>query len=131
MSTAVVEYKNLVAEVQPRDIHDESECEFFIRYLEKLDDRWDELSTSEKQLHELLTLLIETFEGKHYALPAATPIEALTELMKANDLKQRDLVGVFETTSVVSEVLSGKRTMTIDHIRRLCKRFYVSADMFI
>ncbi|MCU1309654.1 MAG: putative transcription regulator containing domain [Candidatus Angelobacter sp.] len=131
MSTAIMDYQPLVSEVQPKVIHDEQMNLKFISILEKLDSRWDTLFTAEKEIHELLTLLIETYERKHYPLRAATPIEALTELMQANELKQKDLVGVFETTSVVSEVLSGKRPMTVEHIRRLSKRFRVSADLFI
>ena len=51
--------------------------------------------------------------------------------MAANGLKQKDLVGVFETASVASEVLKGKRSLTTEHIRRLGKRFKVSPAVFL
>jgi len=79
---------------------------------------------------ELLTLLIEDFEEMHYALKAATPLDVLNELMQANNLKQKDLVDVFGTPSIVSEVLHGKRQLTTEHIRRLSRRFHVSPDVF-
>jgi HTH-type transcriptional regulator / antitoxin HigA len=51
----------------------------------------------------LLALLVENSEER-YALTAASPLEALQELMRANNLKQKDLVDVFGTPSIVSEV---------------------------
>ena len=79
---------------------------------------------------ELLTLLIEDFEEKHYALKAASPIEILGELMLANNLKQKDLLDVFRTPSIASEVLNGKRRLNTDHIRKLSRRFRVSPEVF-
>lgn len=78
----------------------------------------------------MLTLLIEDFEGKHYALPKASPIETIMFLMDQNGLKQKDLMDVFGTPSIVSEVLSGKRELNKDHIRRLSERFHVSPELF-
>lgn len=131
-ASAMGDYRDLVAEAQPRVIHDEGENDKYIQILEQLDRRWDRLTAAERTLHELLTLLIETFEEKQYELRKATPVEAVTELMAANGLKQKDLVGsVFETTSVVSAVLGGKRQLTVDHIRRLAERFGVSAELFV
>ena len=77
-----------------RAIHTEEQNENFIRTLEKLDSRWDKLSQAEKQLHELLLLLVQDFERRHYKLRAAAPVEVLAELMAANQLRQKDLVGV-------------------------------------
>jgi HTH-type transcriptional regulator/antitoxin HigA len=51
--------------------------------------------------------------------------------MAANDLKQKDLVDIFGTSSIVSEVLHGKRQLTTEHIRRLSERFHVSPELFI
>ena len=86
---------------------------------------------AEKELAELLTVLIESFEEQHYALKRATPIESLTELMRASGLKQKDLVDIFGTPSIVSEVLKGKRNLTVEHIRRLSERFHVTPELFI
>jgi HTH-type transcriptional regulator/antitoxin HigA len=80
---------------------------------------------------ELLTLLIEDFEEKRDALEMSSPVEVLNRLMVANKLKQKDLLDVFATPSVVSEVLHGKRQLTTEHIRRLSRRFNVSPEVFI
>jgi HTH-type transcriptional regulator/antitoxin HigA len=89
-----------------------------------------ELSDEENRLAELLTLLITDYEDKHYQLRAATPLEVVKELMAANNLKQKDLVDVFGTESIVPEVLNGKRELNKDHIKRLSERFAVSPPLF-
>lgn len=50
--------------------------------------------------------------------------------MEQHNLLQKDLVDVFGTRSIVSEVLSGKRKLNKDHIERLSARFHVSAEVF-
>lgn len=88
------------------------------------------MSAAERRMAELLTLLIEDFEEKHCALKSSGPIEALNELMLANELKQKDLGEVFRTPSIAAEVLSGKRKLNAAHIRRLSRRFKVSPEVF-
>jgi HTH-type transcriptional regulator / antitoxin HigA len=110
-------------------IHSEKENERYLAMLEELD-RKSKLSPAEQRLAELLTLLIENFEEKAYALKPARPIEILSELIEANSLKQKDLVDVFGTPSIIFEVLNGKRGLTIDHIRKLSRRFHVSPEVF-
>ncbi len=50
--------------------------------------------------------------------------------MEAHGLRQKDLVDVFGTESIASEVLHGKRELTKEHIKRLSARFGVSPAVF-
>jgi HTH-type transcriptional regulator / antitoxin HigA len=127
----ILEYKQLIAEVPPKVIHTERENRYYLRKLEELNSRWADLTKAERDLYDTLSVLIEDFEKKAYNIRAATPIEAIKELMHANNLRQKDLVGVFETASIASEVLKGKRRRTTDDIRRLSKRFNVSLGVFL
>jgi HTH-type transcriptional regulator / antitoxin HigA len=127
----VMEYKQLIAEIPPKIIHTEKENRYYLAKLEELNDRWTELTRAERDLYDTLGVLIEDFEKKKYKTRAATPIEVIKELMAANALKQKDLIGVFETASVASEVLKGKRALTTDHIRRLGRRFNISPAIFL
>lgn len=133
MSTSAVrsEYAALLASALPSVIRSEAENERCIRALEELDRKGSRMSAAERRLAELLTLLIENFEEKHYALEPADPVTIIEELMSTNGLKQKDLLDIFGTSSIVSEVLNGKRRLTTEHIRRLSRRFHVSADVFI
>lgn len=130
-ATAInAEYAALLSSNLPAVIRTEAENERCIRLLEDLDRKDNRMTAAERRMAELLTLLIEDFEEKHYALKPATPVEVLSELMEANGLKQKDLLGIFGTPSIVSEVLSGKRKLTTEHIRRLSQRFHVSPEVF-
>ena len=131
MSTATSrpEYADLLARALPSVIHSEKENDRYLAMLEELDAK-GKLSPAEQRLAELLTLLIEDFEEKVYALKPATPTEILSELMEANGLKQKDLIDVFGTPSIVSEVLNEKRGLTIEHIKKLSRRFHVSPEVF-
>ena len=132
MSTATSrpEYATLLAKTLPAVIHSEKENEHYTALLEELDRRPGKLTTAEQRLAELLTLLIEDFEEKHYSLKASTGIEVLEELIEAKGLKQKDLVDIFGTPSIISEVLRGKRKFTTEHIRKLSRRFHVSPELF-
>jgi HTH-type transcriptional regulator / antitoxin HigA len=125
------EYAALLSSTLPAVIRSEAENERCIAVLEELDSKGNRTTAAERRLAELLTLLIEDFEEKHYALKAASPVELLNELMQANNLKQKDLLDVFGTPSIVSEVLHGKRQLTTEHIRRLSRRFHVSPEVLI
>src|ERR1035441_10946248 len=103
------EYAALLATALPAVIRSEAENERCIRSLEELDRKGSRRSAAERRLADLLTLLIEDFEEKHYSLKPADPVTVIEELMSANGLKQKDLLDVFRTPSIVSEVLNCKR----------------------
>jgi len=125
------EYAALLSSALSAVIRSEAENERYIALLEELDGKGNRMTAAERRMAELLTLLIEDFEEKHYALKSSNPVDVLTELMSANSLKQKDLLDVFGTPSIVSEVLHGKRQLTTEHIRRLSRRFLVSPEVFI
>ena len=125
------EYAALLSSTLPAVIRSEAENERYIAALEELDGKGSRMTAAERRMAELLTLLIGDFEDKHYALQASKPVDILRELMAANNLKQKDLLDVFGTPSIVSEVLNGKRQLTTEHIRRLSRRFHVSPEVFI
>src|SRR5437667_11228780 len=117
------EYEALLRKVRPKVIRTEKENEAYTEILYDLDRRSRTLTSAEKELAELLTLLIEDFEQRQYQLPRAKPLDVIRFLMDQHGLKQNDLVEVFGTPSIVSEVLNGKRELNKNHIRRLSERF--------
>jgi HTH-type transcriptional regulator/antitoxin HigA len=125
------EYASLLTSTLPAVIRSEAENQRYLALLEELDSKGKRMTAAERRMTELLTLLIEDFEEKHYAFKAARPVDVLNELMLANNLKQKDLLDIFGTPSIVSEVLHGKRQLTTEHIRRLSRRFQVSPEVFI
>ncbi len=65
---------------------------------------------------ELLSFLIEKYEREHYPAVAPDPIEAIKFRMEQMDLKQVDVAPLFGGKTRVSEVLHGKRPLTLKMI---------------
>jgi HTH-type transcriptional regulator/antitoxin HigA len=78
-----------------------------------------------------MTLLVREFEESKYPLGHAEPLEALRILMEDRGNRQRDLIPVFGSSSVVSDVLNGKRSISKAHARKLSEFFHVPASLFI
>jgi HTH-type transcriptional regulator/antitoxin HigA len=127
-------YGKLLSKVRPRVIRTEAENERALAELEALDNLEEmerPLTREEAELAELLTVLIQQFEEARYPLGHAAPIDALRNLMEVRGLRQRDLIPVFGASSVVSNVLNGKRSISKAHARKLAEFFHVPASLFI
>jgi HTH-type transcriptional regulator/antitoxin HigA len=74
--------------------------------------------------------LSEAYEEERHTILDASPVEVLRTLMDANDLRQKDLVPIFGSESIVSEILHKKRGLNKKHIEKLSKRFNVSPVVF-
>jgi len=129
MTSAALDYARLLAELRPEAIRGEEQSRSYIQKLEELTSR-KKVTPAEAKLIRLLTVLVEEYEAKHHPLPEAGPLDIIRHLMEAHKLRQKDLVDVFGTESIVSDVLNGKRDLTKEHIRRLSTRFHVSPAVF-
>jgi HTH-type transcriptional regulator/antitoxin HigA len=75
--------------------------------------------------------LIEAYERSRWPRLAPTLPDLLNYLMDQHDLSRGDLVPLLGTMSRVSEVLNGKRELSMNMVRRLRERFNISADLLI
>ena len=91
----------------------------------------DNLSAEERALLETLAVLIRAYDDLHHALPPAAPNKTLAYLMDTSGRTAKDLLTVFGTRGRVSEALSGKRSISKEHAKKLAALFKVSADLFI
>lgn len=80
---------------------------------------------------ELLVCLIEAYEKLHYPIPLPDPISAIEFRMEQQGLKQKDLIPYIGSKSKVSEVLSGKRPLTLPMIRKLHSGLGISLEVLI
>ena len=124
-------YGALLSQTRPRVIKTEAENERAIAELEALDTLGRPLTSEEEALGELLTMLIVQFEDVHYPLGHASPLDALRDFMEVRNLRQRDLIPIFGASSVVSNVLNGKRSISKAHARKLAEFFHVPVSLFI
>ena len=90
------------------------------------------LSAEEARLLDLLATLIEDFEEKAYPMgETSNPAVAVRELMREHELKQTDMLDIFGSQGVVSQVLNGKREISKAQARKLSERFRLPIDVFI
>ena len=100
--------------------------------LKRLDVIFDaEIGTQESDEADVLGLMIDDYEKKHYPIEAPDPIEAIKIRMEEMRLKQVDLVDEIGGKSRVSEILNRKRKLTVDMIRKLTIKLNLSAGLLI
>jgi HTH-type transcriptional regulator / antitoxin HigA len=75
--------------------------------------------------------LIEAYERARWPRSVATLPDLLNYLMDQHGLSRSDLVPMLGTASRVSEVMNGKRELSMNMVRRLRERFNISADLLI
>ena len=100
--------------------------------LERLDLIFDsEIGTHESDEADILGLMIDEYEKKHYTIDAPDPIEAIKIRIEEMQLKQLYLVDAIGGKSRVSEILNRKRKLTLDMIRNLTLKLNLSAQLLI
>ena len=100
--------------------------------LKRIDALFDApVGTPESDEADVLGLLIDDYEQKHYPIDAPNPIEAIKIRMEEMQLKQKDLVLVIGSKSRVSNILNRKRKLTVDMIRNLNRRLNISPKILI
>jgi HTH-type transcriptional regulator/antitoxin HigA len=130
MSTALVNPAKMIAKGAPHIIHNEKELEAYTEALFKLT-ALPKPSPSEMEAIELLSLLIQHYEDKHWPIAEVDPISMVRYLIEKGNLTQRDLIPEFGSESAVSMFLSGKRNLTIEQVQKLSARFKLTTDAFI
>lgn len=87
--------------------------------------------TNDADRLELLTLLIEDYEKRAFTFEEIDPLDVIEFRMAEQGLRQKDLVSMLGSRSRVSEVLAGKRPLTVQMIRALSIGLGVPADALI
>lgn len=80
---------------------------------------------------ELLVKLVEIYEDEKYPISAPDPISAIKFRMEQQGLKNKDLIPYIGSKSKVSEVLSGKRALSLNMIRKLNEGLGIPAEVLI
>jgi len=80
---------------------------------------------------ELLTLLVKQYEAKEHPTSLPDPIDAIKFRMEQQNLAHRDLVPFIGSRSKVSEVLSGKRPLTLSMMRALHANLGIPAKVLL
>ena len=111
--------------------HSEKE---YLELVKTLDSLVDEVGNNHKHklapVMETIGNLVQNYEDRVYSIKKSTPIDTLKYIMEEHGLKQSDLQEI-GSQGVVSEILTGKRDLNLDQIKKISKRFHVSPLVFI
>ena len=90
-----------------------------------------EIDSPEGDEAEVLSILIEKYEEKHYPIAMPDPIEAIKFKMEQMGMKQKDLAEIVGFTSRVSEILNRKRKLTLSMIRKLNTALHIPTEVLV
>ncbi|QUG77921.1 helix-turn-helix domain-containing protein [Erwinia sp. E602] len=117
--------------MQIKPIRTEADYEAALKLIEPLFDNEPELNTPEGDFFEIMCLLIEDWEKKHYPVDSPDPIEAIKFRMEQQGLTAKDLEPAIGRRNRVYEVLNGTRNLTLPMIRELHRQFNIPLECLI
>ena len=123
------DYLSLLKKYPPRPITSEQELANTQQVIDSLLDK-PKLSKDESDYLNVLGTLVYEYEEAQELIPDIHGVDLLKVLLSEFGLKQKDLVSVFKTESIVSDILNKKRQLTVRHIQELAKFFSVSPAVF-
>lgn len=80
---------------------------------------------------EILTILVRDYEQKHIPIPPPHPLEAIKFRMEQMGLNPSELNKILGSRSRKSDVLNGKRKLSIQMIRKLHEKLNIPASTLI
>jgi HTH-type transcriptional regulator / antitoxin HigA len=123
-------YSSLLAEISPKVIETEAEYDRALAIAERL--TFDRNKTPEERaIYQLLVMLIEAYETKHYPIPTSTPQEVLLHILEASGMDRSNLVGKIGSSDEVSEIIEGEKAINKAQAKVLGDMFKVSPNLFI
>jgi HTH-type transcriptional regulator / antitoxin HigA len=128
---ATVSYPELLRQAQPQIIDDDRSHQRALRTVDRLMKK-RRLTAPERKLLDLLAKLIDDYEELIYPTPEVSPAEMLAHLLDAKQSTQAELArqtGVSRST--ISEVLNGKRAISLENAYKLGEYFHVEPSLFL
>lgn len=116
-------------EIKP--IRTEADYKAALKEIEPYFDNEPVLGSEESDRFEILALLIEAYEAKHFPIDLPDPIEAIKFRMDQAGLSPKDLVPAIGQLNRVYEVLTRKRSLSLKMIQNLHEQFGIPAESLI
>lgn len=115
--------------MNPRVIRNESDLAEALRRIDELIDA--EAGTPEAEELDVWATLVELYEESNHPMEPPSPIEAIRFRMEQLGLRQADIAGLLGGRSRVSEILGGKRALTVNMIRALNEHLGIPLESLI
>ncbi len=114
-----------------RPIRTEADYDAALAEVERYFDKEPARGAPEADRFELLGILLAKYEDEHFPIAAPTPVEALRFRMEHGGKTQADLADLLGSRSRASEILSGKRDLTLDQIRKLHREWRIPVAVLV
>lgn len=114
-----------------KPIKNEQQYEEFLKRIYELLQLELKPDSQESDELELRSILIKEYEHEHYPVPQPNPLEAIRFQMKQMDLSEVELNEILGSCSRKSEILSGKRKLSLSMIRKLNEKLNIPAEVLI
>ena len=102
------------------------------RTLKRIEELWGaKENTPAGDEFEILFTLVEMYEEKHYPIPPPHPIEAIKFRMEQGAVDDKELTKLLGGRSRKSEILNGKRKLSLNMIRALHKKLKIPVESLI
>jgi len=110
-------------------IKTESDYDAALREVEHL---WGApIDTPEGDHLDVLLVLVENYESKHYPIVPPDPVEAIKFRMEQMNITRKELEPIIGTRGRVSEVFNRKRSLTLPMIRKLHSKLHIPLESLV
>ena len=114
-------------QIQP--IHTEADYQNALDRIEEIFDA--KPGSKEGDELEILGILVDEYEKKHFPIEVPKPVEAIKFRMDQLGMEQKDLAKILGSKSRASEILSGKRSLSLRQIKILYRKLGIQAEVLI
>jgi HTH-type transcriptional regulator / antitoxin HigA len=123
------QYIELLQKFPPRPINSQKDLEATQTIIDQLLDQ-PQLTPEEEDYLDVLGALVSEYEQTQELISDLYGVELLKVLIKERNLQQKDLISIFKTESIISDILHKKRQLTVRHIQELAHFFNLSPAVF-
>jgi HTH-type transcriptional regulator / antitoxin HigA len=117
--------------MEPRIIKTEEQYRRYLSEVERLAAQDPESDSADGGRLELLAKLLEDYEKARFKFRKPGPVEAILFRMEEQGLRQKDIAEVLGGKNRASEILSGKRSLTLPMIRALYEKLGIPVELLI
>jgi HTH-type transcriptional regulator/antitoxin HigA len=114
-----------------RPLNTDEDYRWALQEIERYFDREPARGTDEAARFDILATLIEAYEAKAWPIEAPDALAAIRHVMDERSLKQSDLAALIGSKSRASEIMNGKRQLTMEQAWKLYKNWHIPAEALL
>jgi len=114
-----------------RPLRTEKDYTWALKEIERYFDRAPARGSAEADRFDLLALLIESYESRHWPIEMPDALTAIQFRMQTGGFTQADLARLLGSKSRASEILRGKRNLTMEQAWRLNRDWQIPAEALL